>query len=494
LDASFKDGTLKVLLAIPRKTEEEEDDEKRAGLKQEARVRVTCLRLAAVLVEWQDGAIVSYIATKGSRERKINPGILYVAVRQGLADPRFENPDKTDDDYLATVTRLLRAIGVLLLDAERDSRRTLMSKRDLVDLFAGDALTHISQLATSAPPLTDSKSHEQILPGKDASSPVTPIQIAGVQSRRILFLLVADSSRSPFLSRITGSKMGDKTAINCSQQLVRAMMLLLQRSGSLPMQRFLIHCLWTTPLLVPHFFQMIMVPDPKQTFAFIARMGFLFHLAREAPPASSLFSESGDQLDTNQADRAVLSIFPANLKKHVLTKAVQSSNVLVVSETLKLLYSLIYRFRTLLRGMKEKQEKFSNLLMEAFVRRLPDLQAILSVRSRFNPFAAGGTANASAILIGYVCKVLDAYALSLPEPLNAIKFDWIKLLPENAVTLCSGAPILQLQLLSTLEKILTLQEVSMNPSFYYSCYNHDHTHHRMFSRRRRNTVTDIECP
>jgi hypothetical protein len=467
LDALFKDGILKVLLARPRKTEAEEDDEKHAGLKQETRVRVASLRLAAVLTEWQDGAIVSFITTKGSRERKINPGILYVAVRHGLDGSSVENHDETYNDYLATVTRLLRAIRVLLLDAERDSRRSLMSKRDLVDLLAGDALTHIAQLAASAPPLTDSKSYEQILSGKDIYSTLTAVRIAGMQSRRILFFLLADSARSPFLSRITGSKMGDKMAINCAQELVRAMMLLLQRSGSLPMQRFLIHCLRTTPLLVPHFFRMIIVPDPKQTFAFIARMGFLFHLTQEVPPALSLSFESGDQIDANEVDRAVLSIVPANLKKHVLTKAVQSSNALVVSETLKLLYSLTYRFRTLLQDIKQKQEQFSNLLMEAFVRRLPDLQAVLSVRSRFDPFASGGNRKASAIVTGHVCKVLDAYASSLPESLNAIKFDWIKLLPENAVTFCSGTPILQLQLLNTLEKILALQEVSacMNP--YY---------------------------
>jgi hypothetical protein len=495
LDASLKDGTLKVLLARQRKTEEEDNDEKHAGLKQEARVRVACLRLAAVLVEWQDGAIVSYITTKGSRERKINPGILYVAVRQGLDDSCFENHDETDDDeYLATVTRLLRAIGVLLLDAERASRRSLMSKRDLVDLFAGDALAHISQLATCAPLLTDSNAHEQILSGKDTYSQASLIRIAGIQSRRILIFLLADSARSPFLSRITGSKMGDKMAIHSSQQLVRAMMLLLQRSGALPMQRFLIHCLWTTPLLVPHFFRMVIVPDPKQTFAFIARIGFLFRLTREAPPASSFFLESGDRLDAKQVDQVVVTIVPANLKKHVLTKAVQSSNALVVSETLKLLYSLIYRFRILLQDIKGKQEQFSKLLLEAFVSRLPDLQAILSVRSRFEPFASGGNEKASAIVIGHVCKVLDAYVLNLPDSLNAVKFDWIKLLPVNAVTFCSGAPILQVQLLSTLEKTLALQEVSINASLCYSCYNHDQTHRHVFFRRCRNTVTGNECP
>jgi uncharacterized membrane protein len=78
--------------------------------------------------------------------------------------------------------------------------------------------------------------------------------------------------------------MDDNMAINSAQQTVRAMMILLQKRESLPIQRFLIHCLWMTPLIVPHLFQMIVVPNPKQTFAFIATPGFLFRLAQEAPP------------------------------------------------------------------------------------------------------------------------------------------------------------------------------------------------------------------
>ena len=63
LDALLKDGTLKVILTRPRK-HGENDDEKHANVKQEARARIACLRLAAALTEWQDTAIISYIITK----------------------------------------------------------------------------------------------------------------------------------------------------------------------------------------------------------------------------------------------------------------------------------------------------------------------------------------------------------------------------------------------------------------------------------------------
>jgi hypothetical protein len=191
-------------------------------------------------------------------------------------------------------------------------------------------------------------------------------------------------------------------------------------------------------------------------------------------------------------DQVFISIVPAKLKKHVLTKAVQSSNALVVSETLKLLYSLIHRFHKVMQDIKEKQEPFSNLLVDAFIRRLPDLQAILSVRSRFDPFSPGGNVSASAVVIGHVCKVLDSFASNLPESLNTVKFDWIKLLPENAGTFCSATPILQLQLLSTLEITLALQEVRMNHLYFDVAVATELT--ITFFRHCRNTVIGNECP
>ena len=69
-------------------------------------------------MEWQDAAITSYITTKGSRERKINPGVLYIAVRQGLEDSDHYTDD---EDHMNTVSRFLCALGLLLPDASRRS-------------------------------------------------------------------------------------------------------------------------------------------------------------------------------------------------------------------------------------------------------------------------------------------------------------------------------------------------------------------------------------
>jgi hypothetical protein len=174
LDASLKDGILKSLLRSRKNTNGKlQQQDKDSNNRVDDSVRFECLRLATVLLEWKDAAITSYITTKGSRERKINAGILYLALRIGLHDTVFEHgshqeEEEDDDDYAEIVARLLRAVGTLLPEASNRaaSRRPLLSTRDLVDLFASEALVHISQIAIHAPPLADYDSYQQVVAGQ----------------------------------------------------------------------------------------------------------------------------------------------------------------------------------------------------------------------------------------------------------------------------------------------------------------------------------------
>lgn len=467
LDASLKDGILKSLLKSRKNShrdKEQDDDEGELKEYEDDCVRIECLRLAALLTEWQDAAITSFITTKGSRERKINAGILYLSLKLGLHDFTFEHNSQddgdSDDGYVSVVTRLLRAVERLLPESNRGPRRPLMSTRDLVDLFSGDAFVHISQIASCAPPLTDSESFRNVLAEKMMESP-TALEAAGSQGRRILFCFLANPERSPFLSRINNEKADEKSVDHCIQQLVRAMMLLLQRNSSTPVQRFLIHCLQTTTALVQNFFKSVMVPDPtRQVFPFIARMGFLFRLVREVPPVSECIV-GGGTLDEQTVDCIVACIVPANLKKHVMSKALQSTNALIVSEILKLLCALMDRYRTFVDdgSWGKDGDDVRELLAEAFIRRLPDMQPLLSVRSRFDPFSSEGDVKASPVVTGLVCKVLDSYARHLPQVLDSVKFDWTKLLPSDAKSFCLTIPVLQFQLLQTLENVLAVHEV-----------------------------------
>jgi hypothetical protein len=87
------------------------------------------------------------------------------------------------------------------------------------------------------------------------------------------------------------------------------------------------------------------------------------------------------------------------------------------------------------------------------------MQSILSVQSRFDPFASKDDAKASLVVIGQLCKVLNSLVLYLPEFINSVKFDFIKLLPTDAKAFCSTSFVLQYQLLCTLKCALELQKV-----------------------------------
>ena len=202
-------------------------------------------------------------------------------------------------------------------------------------------------------------------------------------------------------------------------------------------------------------------------------MGFLFRLVREAPAVSSCV-EKDVHFNEEQLDVVVASIVPANIKKHILTKGLKSPNALIVSETLKLLYALINRYHKCVAdiGGNQESQRFLGLVTDATVRAFPDMQSLLSVRSLFDPFASEGDTKAAIVIIGQFCKVLDSLALYLPAILNSVKFDFMKLLPHDASIFCSTSPVLQYQLLYTLEKILALQEVS---SFRPLFIHFDHT-------------------
>ena len=157
-----------------------------------------------------------------------------------------------------------------------------------------------------------------------------------------------------------------------------------------------------------------------------------------------------------------MAIVPTNLKKNVLSKAVQSPNALVVSETLKLICALIDRYRVLVGEMANENEQYTKLLSKAFVRRLPDLQVLFRLQSRLIRLPRMKIQKASTSMTGLVCKVLDAYVSFLPDTLSARQIRSIKLLPENATAFCPLTFVLQVQLLQTLERILALHEVRRN--------------------------------
>ena len=152
----------------------------------------------------------------------------------------------------------------------------------------------------------------------------------------------------------------------------------------------------------------------------------------------------------------------------VLSKAMQSKNALVVSETLKCLIYVVQRTQTVKEKIcseMDETSKFWAVLSTRAAALLPDLQVLLSTLSRFD--LMGGD-RAAAVLCGHLCQLLLSYASVLPEIIQEVKFDWIKLLPSQAETFCGLPLMLQVRLLRTLETLLRINKVRVihSGSFY----------------------------
>ena len=422
LDNVLGDGVLRTLLRQSPDT------------KEHYRVRSASLRLACALAETSDTTVMSYIVAAGSKERKVNPGILYCSLKYGMTNNLHGNYSTGDGamenaGYQKALVRLLRVVQRVLLQPSGLSRRVLS------DLLSGETLQNLAVTATNAPPLDDDRNTFQaVLKSEDTYTEPTLLEKVGIEARRILFVLLSDRDKSPFLVRITG-RPDDKASSFHATAVAKAIVHCYEASPSLQTQNFVLVCLKRTPLLLPAVFRFISMPNQTQTFVFMSRLRFVARLLTEGPPVSACLQHQ--QLQQQQLN-VLGALLPKDLKKPVLVKGLQSKNPLVVSELLKLIVAILSRFGTL-----DSNDTTSPLL----VGRLPDLHAILSVRSRFDLGLPTGQ-----FLMGTVCHVLDAYQEHLS--LNDTKFDWVSLVPPETDKFCSASPLMQIRVLSTIQKAM----------------------------------------
>lgn len=96
--------------------------------------------------------------------------------------------------------------------------------------------------------------------------------------------------------------------------------------------------------------------------------------------------------------------------------------------------------------------------MVGLSRRLPDLQAIVALRSKFDPFSSsqmmdekGSSKLSHFIVVMCMCEVLDMYLYLQHQSIVSANFDWIKLLPDSPDQFLDANPVLQRRLLKTLD-------------------------------------------
>jgi hypothetical protein len=444
LDENLIDGVLKVCLRpLPLRKHsilDESDDSKIARTKSS---RTEAMELATTLVKVQDAAVNTYICRGGSRERKVKAGIMYVAVRDGLASSSrtTREGDVDDHEYYDAATNLLTSVRQCLFTGGQNST----SSKFLLSLMTREPLSHLCRLSFYAPPLsTGKRTFMDILHAQDSfADEDNALENVAVESRRLLFSFLAIRSLSPFLQ------------LREDEQIARCLLRLLEsESATLELRRFILFCTVENPYLIQHLLRLIVLPDPKVVFAFVSRTNFISNLLRKGPsPMESLHAENRGEKPFSAGDVAS-AILPLKLQGLVLTKSLQNGNALVRLETLRLIIVIQERFESIKRYGREVYNWDEELITElstSIVEWLPDLRSLLSMRSRFDGFSKQ---KSDGMVADCLFRVIEFYITMSPSMTEHSNFDWTKLLPENASTFHRALPLVQMRLLTCINNLI----------------------------------------
>ena len=459
LEEELSDGVLRILLRAGPLHQRPIHAESENTVIQTKTCRVEAIRLAIALLQSGDSAVSSYICTGGSRERKVKPGLLYMALREGMAQPThasktFYTPDETqyyDGEHMEAVAEMLRAIRRTLTDPYNAGYKHLIG-----ELLCGDALGHICRYVSLAPATQSGISCEDILAGIDKyNNKMKSFQRAGVEARRLVFLLFSDPSRSPLLLKISREIQHRKLA---DQATTKAMINLLGApTGGVLIRQFLVGCVNKTPMLLPSLFAILPFPDPRNVYDFIASVSLVAQLQNQGPAAISSLPSVEQGM---QNDDVLLSVVPVKYQRNQIGRALQSANSLVVFQCLRILKSSLERFDSLRSELcRANRWNHSRLgcLTTAFSNWMPDIQLLLALRSKFN---ARIHQKAHVLIHDCIFRIFETLSAVLPSMLNETKLNWMKILPEKNQFIKS--PILaQEHILKTLLLTINATEVSI---------------------------------
>lgn len=304
-----------------------------------------------------------------------------------------------------------------------------------------------------------------------------------MEARRILFLLLADTRRSPFLigahqnfpKAMTGqsTKGVDRSTPRLSQISI-ALHGVIAHYGTGPSTKSLLGmCLRNTPELVPLFFRGLQLSDPKASYRSLVALTFVEDIIREAPIPPIIRS------NTLPTELTLSAIIPPCISKNLLGRIVQNRSALLVSSGLRLVIALLRRGRvcvsthmaTLDKAIDEESHKHMRFIVQGIISHLPDVTLLLSIPSRFDPFENHRNAslpNANSLVVHQMCEALQCYAQLDSTLFTGVKFDWAKLLPNTNDEQIQGRafsraePVLQLRILQMLLALSRLNDLSFS--------------------------------
>ncbi len=336
------------------------------------------------------------------------------------------------------------------------------------DMLVGDVLTNLTKLSAFAPPyVADAKSIQDIIDALDSYDGLNPIRVVGIEARRLLFLLLADASRSPLLhglhqSLILGpiKKNTDEKSMKYLPQISKALHFILANQGCDQSFKLLLGiCLQSTPGLVPHVFSGLQLSDAQPTYRSLAALTFIESVIREAPLPPITLS-------TLPAKRLLSALVPSCITKLLLGKIVQSQSSLLISSGLKLVITILRR------GIKYTStpmapsdaisdrsavEQWKCSISQAIFSLLPEVTLLLSIPNRFDPFRHNPTSNTDSFVMLLLCEAIQCYALLDSSLMKNVKFDWTKLVPNDSAEqtmhgrlFSNASPLLQQRIMKCL--------------------------------------------
>ena len=468
---------------------------------------VECVRLVCTLLETQDFIVLSRLtevpspgwATKrGGKKDLGNFGIGNIALRYGVqhlldivrqsqADDD-ENEGVDDGSYAECIARLLRGVnGIILPSIEGKNQKvnSVSSKKDnkggfvlgmgpTADLLSGDVLDSLSELSLLAPHFEPTLASIQgIIRGDDVYADLDSIETAAVEARRLLFVLLVDTRRSPFLRDSSSSYSTDKEDQFTAYlpQLSKSLHSLLSGQGhSVSLKMILGLCLRTTPEITPHFFRSLQLSDPRPNYRSLAALTFVEGVVRDIPFPRVRALRDGKMPTTEQ----ILSeVIPNCVTRSLLSKVLQSSCALLTSGGLKLIITLLRRARGVVFGdecvsnvskSSDAQKDFQISLHEAVMSQMPELPILLSIPSRFDSFETSSHSNTTIVML-QLCEAFQCYAQIDSSLVANAKYDWAKFLPLEESpnrSFHNAEPLLQYRILRTLRLVSKLDRISFS--------------------------------
>lgn len=375
------------------------------------KARVSAMELAVSLLEYDDWLVGSLITTQGSKDRKVVPGILVDVLRDGIT------ASLSAPGMVSLLEKLLRLLRTKLSSSFRNA---------CAQLFTTHTMENLSRLSALAPVLSDP--FLSVLKGEDSYDSLSDPEKAGVEARRLVLTVLCDSEHSPLFGRHDTDKRS------------RALLLLFRDQRGIGMSRIMLRCISITPELLPSLFRSLDVPDCNRTSPFLKTLGMVSLLLQHGP------SECWTIPKVDLAS----CIFPLNFRKQDISRALLSSNTLIVSETLKFIVRACDRFL-------EVSEKSSRALavddVNAFVQRIPDIQVLIGIVSRFDMLQTP----AGSLVTSWVCLVLRRLYRTSANLFSESAFDCMKLLPRDRVGFCSTPIGSQLAVLTCVKELVAAQ-------------------------------------